>query len=324
MAESYEHLIDIQRQLIFWLSGLIPLALVVASGAGWILAGNALNPIDRVTRMAQQITAKALNQRLTLAIRDDEVGCLVNTFNDMLNRLQTAFEQQKHLIADTSHELRTPLTILKGDVDVALRRPRQAEDYQETLEMVQDSVDGMIKLVEELLLLARSDNNQYPLQPEPFDLSAWLADQIERLNGYAAKKRMTLSLNVPEHLPIQADPAKLGRAFLSLIDNALKYGDPSSTITVTAAAQGQGVAIAIADDGPGIAPAHLPHLFERFYRVDKSRSRFLASTGHGSGAGLGLAIVQSLVQAHGGRVEVQSDLGQEAVFTVWLPVIMSD
>ncbi len=319
IAESYQTFEALQGQLTVLLTSLIPPILLIASLVGWFLAQNALHPIDRITRTAQSITTNALNQKLTPITRDDEVGRLINTFNDMLDRLQVGFEQQKRLIADTSHELRTPLTILKGDVEVALNRPRSAAYYQEILEMVQETADGMTKLVEELLFLARSDNQQYPLHVEKFNLTDLLSTQIEQLRSYATQKHITLTLNIPSYLPIQADFDKLGRICLGLIDNAIKYTDSGSTITVTTTTHVDSIAIAIADEGPGIAPEHLPHLFERFYRVDKSRSRNLATTGHGSGVGLGLSIVQILVQAHGGRIEVQSTLGQGTTFIIWLP-----
>lgn len=319
VAESFQTFEAIQGQLTLLLTSLIPPILLIASIAGWFLAQNALHPIDRITRTAQSITTNALNQRLTPITRDDEVGRLINIFNDMLDRLQVGFEQQKRLIADTSHELRTPLTILKGDVEVALNRPRSAAYYQEILKMVQETADGMTKLVEELLLLARSDNQQYPLHVEKFNLTNLLSTQIEQLHSYATQKHITLTLNIPPYLPIQADFDKLGRSCLSVIDNAIKYSDAGSTITVTTTTRVDSIAIAIADEGPGIASEHLPHLFERFYRVDKSRSRNLATVGYGSGAGLGLSIVQTLVQAHGGRIDVQSTLGQGTTFIIWLP-----
>lgn len=173
--------------------------------------------------------------------------------------------------------------------------------------------------MEELLLLAPSDNQQYPLHVEKFNLTNLLSTQIEQLHSYATQKHITLTLNIPPYLPIQADFDKLGRSCLSLIDNAIKYSDAGSTITVTTTTHVDSIAIAIADQGPGIASEHLPHLFERFYRVDKSRSRNLATVGYGSGASLGLSIVQTLVQAHGGRIDVQSTLGQGTTFIIWLP-----
>jgi len=319
VGESYAHIQEVELRLV-WLLGLgIPFTLVAASAGGWFLASRALNPIDRITRAAQQISADDLHQRLDLKLPNDEVGRLAVTFDQMLARLEDAFERQKRFIADASHELRTPLTILKGDVEVALHRPRAAAEYRETLEMVNQTADRLTSLVEELFLLARADNQQYPLQLESFNLSELLKQQVAALLPWAASRNINLSLDAPDTLLMVADPAKLTRLFLNLLDNALKYSNSGDTVKVTAAIHNSQARIAITDTGPGIAPEHLPHLFERFYRVDKARSRQAAANDKG-GAGLGLAIADWLVKAHGGCIEVASQLGQGSTFTVWLPL----
>ncbi|MBE7473484.1 MAG: two-component sensor histidine kinase [Anaerolineae bacterium] len=319
VGESYAHIQEVELRLI-WLLGLgVPFTLLASSAGGWFLAGRALNPIDRITRAAQQISADDLHQRLDLKLPNDEVGRLAVTFDQMLARLEDAFERQKRFIADASHELRTPLTILKGDVEVALHRPRAAAEYRETLEMVNQTADRLTSLVEELFLLARADNQQYPLQLESFDLSELLKQQVAALSPRAASHNISLSLNAPDTLLMVADPAKLTRLFLNLLDNALKYSNPGDTVSVTVVTHNGQARIAITDTGPGIAPEHLPHLFERFYRVDKARSRQAAANDKG-GTGLGLAIADWLVKAHGGCIEVASQVGQGSTFTVWLPL----
>jgi len=320
VAESYHHIQDVQQQLIWLLALIIPFTLLAASAGGWLLATGALAPIDRITRAAAQISAQDLHRRLNLPLPNDEVGRLAATFDSMLARLEAAFAQQKRFIADASHELRTPLTILKGDVEVALNRPRRAEEYRETLELVNQTTDRLAALVEELFLLARTDNNQYPIHLEALNLSNLLTREVSRLLPYAIKKKITLHLNTPETLPLQADPAKLERLFTNLIDNAIKYSNPGDAVTLTANQQGQEIWVSVADTGPGIPAEHLPHLFERFYRADKARARQTANS-EGSGAGLGLSIAQWLAQVHGGRLEVASQVGQGATFTVWLPLV---
>ncbi len=319
VAESYTHTQEVELQLI-WLLGLsIPFTLVAAGAGGWFLAGRALNPIDRITRAAQQISADDLHQRLNLNLPNDEVGRLAVTFDQMLARLEDAFERQKRFIADASHELRTPLTILKGDIEVALNRPRAATEYQETLEMVNQTADRLTSLVEELFLLARADNQQIPLQLETFDLAELLKQQVTALLPRATSQNIHLNLNTPDTLPIVADPAKLTRLFLNLIDNALKYSHSGDTVNVIAVTHNGQARIAITDTGSGIAPEHLPHLFERFYRVDQARSRE-AAVGDKGGAGLGLAIADWLVKAHGGCIKVASQVDRGSTFTVWLPL----
>jgi heavy metal sensor kinase len=322
IAESYRHIQDVQRQLVFLLAISIPFVLLITSAGGWFLAANALAPIDRITRAANQISAADLNRRLNLNLPDDEVGRLAGTFDNMLARLEDGFERQKRFIADASHELRTPLTILKGDVEVALNRPRTNDEYRETLEMVNQTADRLTALVEELFLLARADNKQVPLAIEPVNVSELLGMELNRLKPYALRKNISLDLNIADPLLIKADPAKLARLFINLIDNAIKYSESGGKVTITGSLQGDQVCVTVTDTGPGIPAQHLPHLFDRFYRVDKARARNLSgATGiNSSGVGLGLSIAQWLAQVHGGRIEVASKVGQGTVFTVWLPL----
>jgi signal transduction histidine kinase len=238
----------------------------------------------------------------------------------MLARLEDAFERQKRFIADASHEMRTPLTILKGDVEVALNRPRSAGEYRETLEMVNETTDRLTALVEELFLLARADNRQFPLQVKRLNLTELLRRDVSHLLPQALEKKITLTLNAPDELPIEADSAKLSRLFMNLIDNALKYSTSGDLVTVTAGIVNDQARIAIADTGPGIGFEHLSHLFERFYRVDKARSRQAAESDGSSGAGLGLSIAAWLAKIHNGRIDVESQVGQGTTFIVWLPL----
>jgi len=319
VAESYRHVQEVQQQLILLLALGIPFTLLAASAGGWFLASNALNPIDRITKAADRISARDLHQRLNFDLPNDEVGRLAATFDKMLARLEDAFERQRRFIADASHEMRTPLTILKGDVEVALNRPRTPAEYQETLQMVNDSADRLTAVVEELFLLARADNNQLPLQPERLNLAALLARETGKLMPRAIKRNIALSLDAADELFIEGEPAKLSRLFINLIDNAIKYSEPGDRVRVTLNIDGAFARTVIADSGPGIPPEHLPHLFQRFYRVDKARAR-QNTDANGSGAGLGLSIVQWLVQTHGGRIAVNSRLGKGTAFTVWLPL----
>lgn len=320
VAESYRHIQEVQQQLLTLLAIGIPFILLAASLGGWFLASSALNPIDRITRAARKISADDLHQRLNFKLPNDEVGHLAATFDQMLARLEDAFERQKRFIADASHEMRTPLTILKGDVEVALNRPRSAAEYRQTLEMVNETADRLTALVGELFLLARADNQQFPLQLEQLNLSALLSREVANLMPRAVKQNIALNLDAPESLLIEADPAKLSRLFINLVDNAIKYSEAGDTVTVTVSTENGSARVAVADTGPGIPPDHLPHLFERFYRVDKARSRQAAEEDGSSGAGLGLSITDWLAKAHGGQIEVESQLGEGTTFVVWLPL----
>ncbi|MCB9098439.1 MAG: HAMP domain-containing protein [Anaerolineales bacterium] len=320
VAESHAELQDIQRRLIILLGLSIPLIILGASAGGWFLANSALAPIDGITRAANQISAQDLSQRLNLKLPNDEVGRLAATFDKMLDRLEAGFEQQKRFIGDASHEMRTPLTILKGDVEVALNRPRSAAEYRETLEMVNQTTNRLTGLVEELLLLARADNKQYPLRLEEIDLSELLAGEIRRLAPRAREKNIPLDLKAPPTLFMTADPDKLARLFTNLIDNAIKYGEPGDAVKVVVTPRPHQVQVDVTDTGPGIPPEHLPHLFDRFYRVDKARTRKLSASSEVGGAGLGLSIAQWLAQAHHGAIHVASEVGRGTTFTVRLPL----
>jgi len=230
----------VQQQLILLLALGIPFTLLAASAGGWFLASNALNPIARITRAADLISARDLHQRLNFELPNDEVGRLAATFDKMLARLEDAFERQRRFIADASHEMRTPLTILKGDVEVALNRPRSTAEYQETLEMVNDSADRLTAVVKELFLLARADNNQLPLQPERLNLAALLTRETSKLLPRAVKRGIALSLDSPDELFIEGEPAKLSRLFINLIDNAIKYSETGDEVRVTLNVEGGG------------------------------------------------------------------------------------
>ncbi|MCB0165502.1 MAG: HAMP domain-containing protein [Anaerolineae bacterium] len=320
VAESYDEIQDIQRRLIILLGLSIPLIILGASAGGWFLANSALAPIDGITRAANQISAQDLGQRLNLKLPNDEVGRLAATFDKMLDRLEAGFEQQKRFIGDASHEMRTPLTILKGDVEVALNRPRSAAEYRETLEMVNETSNRLTGLVEELLLLARADNNQYPLRLDEIDLIELLAGEIRRLEPRAREKDILLTLKAPPTLFMTADLDKLARLFTNLIDNAIKYGAPGDTVSVVVTTQPDQVQIDVTDTGPGIPSEHLPHVFDRFYRVDKARARKLSAPSEAGGSGLGLSIAQWLAQAHHGAIDVASEVGHGTTFTVQLPL----
>jgi heavy metal sensor kinase len=319
VAESTGHIQDVQQQLIALLAVGIPLTLLASSAGGWFLAASALDPIDRITRAARQISARDLHQRLNMNLPNDEVGRLAATFDQMLARLENAFEQQQRFIADASHEMKTPLTILKGDVEVTLNRARTAETYRHTLENVNQTTDQLIALVQELLFLARSDDQQSVLTLETFNLAELLTSLSAGLMPKAVEKQIELHLDVTDILLIEADRSKISRVFINLIENAIKYSNEGDSVTVQAGVKDGQAWVSVADTGPGIAPEHLPHLFERFYRVDRARAR-ISSNGHTSGAGLGLSIVQWLVQVHNGRVEVTSEVGTGTTFTVWLPL----
>jgi heavy metal sensor kinase len=321
---------DTMKTLLKVMLLLAPAMLLLATGGGLFLANRAIAPIDRITRTAQRISAEDLSQRINLRGPDDEMGRLAYTFDAMLARIEGAFEQQRRFAADASHELRTPLTAMIGQIDVALDRPRDAESYRATLATVREQSQRLARLSNDLLFLARSDAQALQANHEPLDLSMLLPAIVAQVEPLAQAHDQFIVLNHDAPLPVCGNEDDLIRLFLNLLDNAIRYTPLGGTITLSGKLeprdlglprpsdsslkpQASSLIIAVSDTGPGIAPEHLPHLFDRFFRVNRGRSRAQG------GAGLGLSIARSIVQAHGGRLLVASTVGQGSTFTVILP-----
>ena len=306
------------------------LALLVAAIGGYWLAGKALRPVKMITRTANEISATDLRRRLHLQSRD-EFGELAATFDHMLARLEAAFKRQAQFTADASHELRTPLTIIDLEINRALTQLEQPEAYRHVLEQIQAENEQMTATVNSLLLLARADTGQMTLDLQEVDLSDIALASVERLLPLARQSQVTLATgDLPEVL-VRGDPQYLGQMMTNLIENGIKYSSGIGKrvyIELACEQESRGV-VRVQDDGPGISNDHLPYLFERFYRVDKARSRrqkgpaLSSKPGYGepSGSGLGLSIVQWIVQAHGGEIRVESKIGAGTLFEVRLPLL---
>lgn len=301
------------RSLLLIIAVAYPLTLVVASAGGVFLAGRSLGPIDRITQAARRISAEDLSQRLNLPLPDDEVGRLARTFDEMIARLEEGLRRQRQFTADASHELRTPLTAIKGQVEVALSRDRDAQTYRDVLRAVNEESDRLIRTAGSLLVLARADAGGTPLSQERLELGALVAAVAEQVAPAAEAKGVRLEVADGPPAQIFADEDLLIQMLLNLLDNAVKYTDPGGEVRVEWTV-GEGAAeLSVRDTGAGIAPEHLPHVFDRFYRADPARSRAAG------GAGLGLSICRWIAQAHGGTIAVESTPGEGSTFTVRLP-----
>ncbi|MBW3632739.1 MAG: HAMP domain-containing histidine kinase, partial [Chloroflexi bacterium] len=304
------------------------LGLALALAGGWVLAGRALRPVDRVTAAAAAIaagdgTATSLNSRLPVPPTDDELSRLSSTFNAMLDRLQASFRAQERFVGDASHELRTPLTAIRGNVDVLTRQARHGAaglehmDLTPALDDIRRESDRMRRLLDDLLLLARADASNGPVDTALFRrdrvlLNEIAADAVRSAEVLASGH--TLELEAPRSVEIPGDADRLHQLVMILLDNAIRHTPPPGRIRVAVAATPGGQArIAVRDEGEGIAPEHLPHLFQRFYRADGARGR---SSG---GTGLGLAIAHAICRAHGGEITVMSAPGKGTTFLVTLP-----
>ena len=318
VAQELEPLLDTLaafRRQIYW--GL-PLALLLAGLGGIFIATRALRPIDQMTQTARTISGQALSKRLQYQGPMDEIGRLAQTFDAMLDRLETAFKREQRFTGDAAHELRTPLTALKGQLEVSLSRPRSNEAYQTTLQVMEQQVDRLIHLSNSLLYMARLEQNKIQLSWESIEMDGFLAALLDQIRPLAAEKSIQLHTNIPSGLVLAGHLDLLIRLFLNLLDNAVKYTPPGGTISLQLSQTAQQLITSISNSGQPIPAEHLPHLFERFYRVEADRARTPATNGAG-GVGLGLAIAQEIAKLHGGHITVASDATQGTTLTVYLP-----
>ncbi len=303
-------------QMVFGISAVF--SIVVAGVMGWLVTGQALAPLETMTQVATQITnTDDLSQRIPVEPgRNDEIGKLIRTFNQTLVRLERLFSTQRRFLADVSHELRTPLTVIKGNV--GLMRLTRSFDA-ESLESIESEVDRLTRLVGDLLLLAQAETGKLPLMMEPVELDDLLMEIFEQMQVLAAEKHQQITLENIEPAVVVADRDRLKQVLLNLGSNAIKYTPESRTITLGLYPEdSKWVRVFVRDQGPGIPKKDQAHLFERFFRGDKSRSR---SEG---GFGLGLSIAYWIVRNHGGRIEVDSQIGKGTTFVVWLPVSQAE
>jgi len=290
------------------------LTITVATGGGLWLADRAMRPVQKITQAAHSISETDLSRRLNMKSKD-ELGQLANTFDQMLARLQAAFERQRQFVADASHELRTPLTIVNLESSRALASKRTPQEYQRALGVIRSENEFMSHLVNDLLTLARMDSGQMAMEKNPLDLSEIALDALERLAPLAERKNVRLEAGELPEVNILGDRQYLMQMISNLVENGIKYTDGDGKhVRVETGLDGSYAWVKVADDGAGIPPEHLPQLFNRFYRVDKARSR--GDEDEQGGSGLGLAIVDWIAHAHGGDVRVESVLGQGTTFEV--------
>jgi heavy metal sensor kinase len=325
VASSLEDVEDALGTLLIILVVTVPLTLLVASLGGQFLANQVLKPVGHVTRTARLITSQNLNQSIQVPKGKDELTSLVETFNEMIFRLGKSFDQIKQFTSDASHELKTPLTVLKGEMEVALRKERSSQDYEQVLRSNLEEINRMSRIVEDLLFLSKTDIGEIRLSKEEINLTEIVRDVVAQLSLLAEMKGLRLmTTNHHEEIHVLADGLCMRQLLVNLIYNGIKYTEPGGSIQVslentppatTASPDGRGssVKIIVSDSGIGISKEDQEKIFDRFYRADKARSR------DQGGSGLGLSICKWIVQAHLGHISVDSDLGKGSVFTVTLP-----
>ena len=295
-----------------------PLLLAVAAGVGYWLSRRALAPVDRLTLAARSIGGGSLSSRLDVPKSGDELQRLADTLNEMLERIETSFRRITEFTADASHELRTPVSLIRTEAELALRRSRNPEEYRGALEHILGEAERTTRLLEQLLALARTDAGREFLEIREVDLKTVAAQAAEAWGGVVRSKELSFDCDLPESgVLVRGDEAALRRVVDILLDNAMKYAKERGTIVLSVRSQGGDAIVTVADDGIGIPAEEQPKIFERFYRVDKARSR-----SHG-GAGLGLAIAHWIVAQHRGTIGVESVAGKGSKFAVRLPVLAS-
>jgi heavy metal sensor kinase len=277
-----------------------PVAILLAGAVGWLVAGAALRPVERMRVEAEAVSASEPGRRLPLPRARDEVAALGRSLNRMLDRLEAAVERERRFVADASHELRTPLANLKAELDLALRRARSPAELVDALRSASEETDRLSQLAEDLLLLASADGGHLVMRLDDIDASGVVRNTVGSFEGRAAALGVTLEASVEDHIRARLDDVRIRQAVRNLVDNALRQTPSGGRVTVEMSKRAGILSIAVADTGSGFETAYLPLAFEAFSRADESRSRAIG------GVGLGLAIVRAIAQAHGGTVDARN------------------
>lgn len=292
----------------------LPAALLLAAAGGLLVARKSLQPVVTISEQAEGISAKNLHERLTVNNPNDEIGRLAGIFNAMLGRLDASFRVMREFVADASHELRTPLAIVQGEAEVTLSRDKTAHEYKESLTIIRGQTKRMARIVNDMLSLARSDAGEQHLRLEELYLNDLVEDCCQVAQALADPKGVRLSWDAGEDISFRGDEELLKRMALNLLDNAIHYTPSGGAVSVKLMREPSLARLVVCDTGIGIPPECIGRVFDRFYRVDKSRAR---SEG---GSGLGLSIARLAAESHHGSVDVVSRPGQGSTFTVCLPL----
>lgn len=300
------------NELLATLFILGPLALAAAVAGGYVLARRALAPIDRITRLAHQISVGRLDERIDIVNRHDELGRLAATLNDMIARLEKSFTDMQQFTADAAHELRTPITVMRSEAEVTLRAPRSAEEYRKSLESLLEEFERLTNLADQLLYLCREDSRSSALVRADVQLDQIATEVAEHVRVLAQEKGVALHLGTLDKCQINGNAEGLRRLLFNLLENAVKYTPEGGQVDLDLKRYDDQIVIVVSDTGIGIPAEHLPQVFNRFYRVDAARQD--------GGTGLGLAISRAIAESHGGRIEIASRTGNGTCLRVTFPL----
>ncbi len=316
VGESLQSIHTVLREQALILLLLTPIALFFTALVSFWLAGRAFAPIQRLTATAHKIGASDLQQRVPVPASHDEVYFLALTLNEMIARLDEAFKRQRRFVSDASHELRTPVAAIRSKTDVALLQERTGVEYRTILQHINAEAERLGLLISDLLALARADEGKVLLERESVQLDFLVSTVAITAEELAQQREITLIVQASEPMTVIGDEARLIQLVVNMLDNALNYTPAKGTVTLRLEHSADSARIIISDTGIGIAPEHLPFIFERFYRVDPAHQRQ-----EGGSSGLGLAIADWVARAHGGTIQVESRPGEGSTFTVTLPII---
>ena len=315
VAAPYNQIESVLRGLLLTFGLGLPLIVALAISGGYVLMRRALRPVDEIRQKAAQITSRNLGERLPVVRTGDELERLATDLNRMIARLEESFHQINRFSADASHELRTPLTVLQGELEsVARTSSNLPAEIRETVGSALEETHRLTKIVENLLAISRLEAGEARKQLERLDFAELARSTADQMRLLAEEKHIHLDCNGAESVEVEADPARLKQVVVNLLDNAIKYTPESGRVSISVMKQDGRAVLEIADTGIGISRDDLPHIFDRFYRADKARSREMGGTG------LGLSIVRSICLAHDGQVKVQSTEGQGSMFHIELPL----
>jgi heavy metal sensor kinase len=299
-----------ELRLILFL--ILPLAIILSGLSAWFLAGITLRPVKNMINTARLIGAENLQMRLTLPETHDEIRLLAETFNEMLDRLDRTFTSQRQFIEDFSHEIKTPLAIIKGELEVTLKKIRSVKEYENTLHSSLEEIDRIIKVVDELLTLARVEAETLSLSLSPVNLAELVQEVVAEMKVLAESKNLLLDFRKFSEPQVLAEAEKLKRVFINLLDNAIKFTPPGGRVEVLVGQEDRQARVSVSDTGPGLSQEEIQHIFDRFYRGSKDNIT--------PGSGLGLSIARAIVESHRGKIEATSQPGQGAIFVVILPL----
>ncbi len=312
LSSSYET----RNQILLVYLLLFPFLLLLSGLGGWLITKSAFQPVSLIRRIASEIQSSGdLSKRIHLTGSKDEIYELAQTFDYMLEQLESSFKAERQFTADASHELRTPVSVILSHAEYGLTQTANPQEMAESLQVIQQQAGKMRTLIASLLLLARADQNTEPLEFETVNLSEITEIVIEELSLFAQQKNIVIHTEIAPGLFIRADQTSMMRLLLNLLQNAIRYGRENGWVKISLAATDEGIAGSVEDNGIGIAPKDLPNVWMRFYQADPARG----SAGE-SGAGLGLPIVKWIVERHGGKISVTSRLGQGTCFSFLLPI----